>query len=122
MPNPDPSSAGALVLHPFLHHPDGTHRTTAPTSGGRDLDRFDSAIARHTADGHAHLPAAQLHAGDRIRFSTADGAVHDVTVAEVLPPLEVTIRDGRGRRFGFAGGQPVTILAATTHRRFPADQ
>jgi hypothetical protein len=32
---------------PRLHHPDGSHRTTARTSNGAEVDRFERAIKRH---------------------------------------------------------------------------
>jgi hypothetical protein len=105
-------------LDPFLHHPDGRHRSTCATTNGRDLERFEAALPRHLADGHGHLPAAELRPGDRVRFWTADGALHDITVSAKTAE-DVTIRDGRGRRFGLTGDQPVTVLAAVDHRRFP---
>lgn len=36
-------------LDPRLHHPDGTHRTTAATANGRTLERFEAAIRAHLA-------------------------------------------------------------------------
>lgn len=40
----------------LLHHDDGTHRSTAPTTNGRELERFERQMRRHTADGHTHRP------------------------------------------------------------------
>ncbi len=37
-----------------LHHEDGTHRWTARTPNGHDVERHEDAIRRHTADGHTH--------------------------------------------------------------------
>lgn len=37
-----------------LHHADGTHRSTAATANGRELEWFEDAHPRHVADGHAH--------------------------------------------------------------------
>lgn len=34
-----------------LHHPDGTHRTTPASTGGRDLERHERTLRRHLA-GH----------------------------------------------------------------------
>lgn len=37
-----------------LHHEDGTHRSTPPTTSGTDLERHEAAIRAHVADGHEH--------------------------------------------------------------------
>jgi hypothetical protein len=39
---------------PFLHHPNGEHRGSAPTANGRDLERFEREMPAHVADGHRH--------------------------------------------------------------------
>lgn len=33
----------------FWHHDDGSHRSTAPTANGSDLDRFERGAAVHVA-------------------------------------------------------------------------
>lgn len=33
-----------------LHHEDGSHRATAATTSGRDLERFELRMARHLAE------------------------------------------------------------------------
>lgn len=37
-----------------LHHVDGTHRATPPTTSGRALESHQAALERHVADGHTH--------------------------------------------------------------------
>jgi len=36
-------------MDPRLHHEDGTHRTTARTANGRELDWFHDAMLKHLA-------------------------------------------------------------------------
>jgi plastocyanin len=54
-------------------------------------------------------PAAQISAGQRIRFRTADGATHTVTVARV-EVQEVYLYTVGGQRFEFLGYEPVELL------------
>jgi plastocyanin len=54
-------------------------------------------------------PAAQLAAGQRIRFTTADGATHTVTVARI-EVQEVHVYTFGGRCFAFLGYEPVELL------------
>lgn len=42
----------------FLHHDDGSHRTTAPTTDGRALARFDREIRAHVGHADPHSPPA----------------------------------------------------------------
>jgi hypothetical protein len=44
-------------LDPFLHHPDGTHRSTPESTDGRVLEHFETSLRRHRADGHTHAVA-----------------------------------------------------------------
>jgi hypothetical protein len=43
---------------PRLHHADGSHRTTAASANGRELDWFHTAMPRHKAE-HQEQDAAQ---------------------------------------------------------------
>lgn len=39
-----------------LHHDDGTHRSTPPTTDGHDIAVYQRALERHVSDGHTHEP------------------------------------------------------------------
>lgn len=57
-----------------LHHEDGTHRGTARTANGRDVERHEQRIRAHTADGHQHhvFPReVERGAGHKIRKEAA---------------------------------------------------
>jgi hypothetical protein len=54
-------------------------------------------------------PAGQITAGQRIRFRTADGATHAITVARVEVP-EVYVHTIGGQRFDFLSSEPVELL------------
>jgi hypothetical protein len=62
-------------LDPFLHHPNGEHRSTAPTTKGRDLDRFERELPAHVADGHRH-PVYGGWAPALNRWLDSTGACH----------------------------------------------
>lgn len=38
------------------HHEDGTHRGTAQSTDGHELELFDAGFRQHVADGHVHCP------------------------------------------------------------------
>jgi hypothetical protein len=72
----------------FLHHDDGTHRSTAPTANGRDLERFERELPAHLADGHRHCrhchhPIFQRPSVDGDTFwGDDDGQVWDLVYRE----------------------------------------
>jgi plastocyanin len=58
----------------------------------------------------ATQPDAKITAGQRIRFTTADGATHTVTVARIQVQ-EIHVYTINGRCFAFLGYEPVELLA-----------
>lgn len=38
------------------HHEDGTHRGTAQSTDGHELELFEAGFRQHVADGHVHCP------------------------------------------------------------------
>ena len=39
-----------------FHHEDGTHRGTAQSTDGHELELFEAGFRQHVADGHVHCP------------------------------------------------------------------
>ena len=78
-----------------LHHVDGTHRSTPPTTGGRTLASHQAALERHVADGHTHEApthttdtegrTAEQFLAELFEFERCDECGGDAPDHEVIP-------------------------------------
>jgi hypothetical protein len=53
-----------------FHHEDGTHRGTAQSTDGRELELFEAGIRQHVADGHVHIFECRNCGGHEVHYET----------------------------------------------------
>lgn len=80
----------------YMHHEDGTHRGSAPTANGHDVERYDAAARRHFA---AHRAAGHFAYGEGtcVVGVKAYTEAHHTVYADVSDAAPIEIASGSQR-------------------------